>query len=124
MPERGYLNADGQTVFYYEVSVPYGSTLQNAGKSLPTPVPGEGNQWFFKDWDLDEVFYTDPDVLNMPVRSNLTFVAQWWPVVTFDANGGTWSSGEDMHYVKIQTDTEKVAAESTPVRNGYTFLGW
>lgn len=135
-PGRGSLKANDQTVlendqtvFHYEVSVPYGSTLQNAGKSLPTPVPGEGNQWFFKDWDLDEdssdkLFYTDPDVLNMPVRSDLIFVAQWWPVVTFDANGGTWSSGEDMHYVKIQTDTEKVAAESTPVRNGYTFLGW
>ena len=127
MPGRGFLNADSQTVSTY--TVPYGSTLQNAGKSLPTPVPGKGNQWFFKGWDLDEdssdkLFYTDLEVLNMPVRSNLTFVAQWWPVVTFDANGGTWSSGEDMHYVKIQTDTEKVAAESTPVRNGYTFLGW
>lgn len=44
--------------------------------------------------------------------------------MTFDANGGVWSSGEAMRYVKIQTDTEKVAAESTPVRNGYTFLGW
>lgn len=41
--------------------------------------------------------------------------------MTFDANGGAWSSGETMHYVKI---TDKVAAESTPVRNGYTFLGW
>lgn len=131
--ERGYLNADPQTVSTYRV--PYGSTLQNAGPSLPTPVPGKGHQWFFKDWDrikdwdLGElssygIFYTDPDVLNMPVRSDLIFVAQWRPVVTFDANGGTWSSGEDMHYVKIQTDTEKVAAESTPVRNGYTFLGW
>lgn len=127
MPGRGFLNADPQTVSIY--TVPYGSTLQNAGKSLPTPVPGGGNQRFFNDWDLEEdspdkPFYTDPDVLNMPVRSNLTFVAQWWPVVTFDANGGAWSSGETMHYVKIQTDTEKVAAESTPVRNGYTFLGW
>ena len=133
--ERGYLNADPQTVSTY--TVPYGSTLQNAGQSLPTPVPGKGceNQWFFKnwdrikDWDLGElssygIFYTDPDVLNMPVRSDLIFVAQWWPIVTFDANGGAWSSGETMHYVKIQTDTEKVAAESTPVRNGYTFLGW
>ena len=76
---------------------------------------------------MDDLFYTDLEVLNMPVRSNLTFVAQWWPIVTFDANGGAWSSGETietMHYVKIQTDTEKVAAESTPVRNGYTFLGW
>ena len=129
MPERGYLNADGQTVSEYKVPVPYGSTLQNAGKSLPTPVSGAENQWFFKGWDLeedrsDDLFYTDPDVLNMPVRSNLTFVAQWWPIVTFDANSGAWSSGETMHYVKIQTDTEKVAAESTPVRNGYTFLGW
>ena len=133
--ERGYLNADGQTVSTY--TVPYGSTLQNAGQSLPTPVPGKGceNQWFFKDWDRikdwdlgvdssDNIFYTDPDVLNMPVRSDLIFVAQWWPVVTFDANGGAWSSGETMQYVKIQTDTEKVAAASTPVRNGYTFLGW
>ena len=133
--ERGYLNADPQTVSTYTVS--YGSTLQNAGKSLPTPVPGKNceNQWFFKDWDLIKdwdlgvdssygLFYTDPDVLDMPVRSNLTFVAQWWPIVTFDANGGAWSSDETMHYVKIQTDTEKVAAESTPVRNGYTFLGW
>lgn len=37
--ERGYLNADPQTVSTY--TVPYGSTLQNAGKSLPTPVPGK-----------------------------------------------------------------------------------
>ena len=129
MPGRGSLKANDQTVFEYKVQVPYGSTLQNAGQSLPTPVPGKGHQWFFKDWDLGElssygIFYTDPDVLNMPVRSDLIFVAQWWPVVTFDANGGAWSSGETMHYVKIQTDTEKVAAESTPVRNGYTFLGW
>lgn len=138
MPERGFLNADGQTVSTYTVS--YGSTLQKEGKSLPTPVPGKNceNQWFFKDWDLIKdwdlgdlssygLFFTDPEVLNMPVRSNLTFVAQWWPIVTFDANGGAWSSGETietMHYVKIQTDTDKVAAESTPVRNGYTFLGW
>ena len=38
--ERGYLNADPQTVSTY--TVPYGSTLQNAGQSLPTPVPGKG----------------------------------------------------------------------------------
>ena len=130
--ERGSLNVGGQTVSEYKVPIPYGSTLQNEGQSLPTPVPDEENKWFFKDWDLKEdssnnPFYTDPDVLNMPVRSNLTFVAQWWPIVTFDANGGAWSSGETietMHYVKIQKDTEKVAAESPPVRNGYTFLGW
>lgn len=127
MPERGSLNVGlPKTVSKYEVPVPYGSTLQNARKSLPTPVPGSENQWFFKGWDLEEdgsekIFYTDLEVLNMPVRSNLTFVAQWWPIVTFDANGGAWSSGETMHHVKI---TDKVAAESTPVRNGYTFLGW
>lgn len=121
MPGRGSLKANDQTVSEYKVQVPYGSTLQNAVKSLPTPVPGEATYYFFKDWDLDNLFYTDLEVLNMPVRSNLTFVAQWWPIVTFDANGGAWSSGETMHYVKI---TDKVAAESTPVRNGYTFLGW
>lgn len=118
--ERGYLDANKQTVVL-TYTVPYGSTLRKERISLPTPVPGEATYYFFKDWDLDNLFYTDPDVLDMPVRSNLTFVAQWWPIVTFDANGGAWSSGETMHYVKI---TEKVAAESTPVRNGYTFLGW
>ena len=121
--ERGYLDANKQTVVL-TYTVPYGSTLRKERISLPTPVPGEATYYFFKDWDLDNLFYTDPDVLDMPVRSDLIFVAQWWPVVTFDANGGAWSSVETMHYVKIQTDTEKVAAESTPVRNGYTFLGW
>jgi len=119
IPARGDLDADGKTELTY--TVPYGSTLRKERISLPTPVPGEATYYFFKDWDLDNLFYTDPDVLDMPVRSNLTFVAQWWPIVTFDANGGAWSSGETMHYVKI---TDKVAAESTPVRNGYTFLGW
>lgn len=118
--ERGYLDANKQTVVL-TYTVPYGSTLRKERISLPTPVPGEATYYFFKDWDLDNLFYTDPDVLNMPVRSDLIFVAQWWPIVTFDANGGAWSSGETMHYVKI---TDKVAAESTPVRNGYTFLGW
>ena len=122
IPARGDLNADKQTELTY--TVPYGSTLRKERISLPTPVPGEATYYFFKDWDLDNLFYTDPDVLDMPVRSDLTLVAQWWPIVTFDANGGAWSSGEAMRYVKIQTDTEKVAAESTPVRNGYTFLGW
>lgn len=121
--ERGYLDANKQTVVL-TYTVPYGSTLRKERISLPTPVPGEATYYFFKDWDLDNLFYTDLEVLNMPVRSNLTFVAQWWPVVTFDASGGAWSSGETMHYVKIQTDTKKVATESTPVRNGYTFLGW
>lgn len=124
--KHGSLNADGQTVSEYKVPIPYGSTLRKERISLPTPVSADKTRYFFKDWDLDEdgsenLFYTDPEVLNMPVRSNLTFVAQWWPIVTFDANGGAWSSGETMHYVKI---TDKVAAESTPVRNGYTFLGW
>lgn len=118
--ERGYLDANKQTVVL-TYTVPYGSTLRKERISLPTPVPGEATYYFFKDWDLDNLFYTDPDVLDMPVRSDLIFVAQWWPIVTFDANGGAWSSGETMHYVKI---TDKVAAESTPVRNGYTFLGW
>lgn len=83
MPERGSLNVGlPKTVSKYEVPVSYGSTLQNAVKSLPTPVPGGENQWFFKSWDLEEdgsedLFYTDLEVLNMPVRSNLTFVAQW-----------------------------------------------
>ena len=122
IPARGDLNADKQTELTY--TVPYGSTLRKERISLPTPVPGEATYYFFKDWDLDNLFYTDPDVLNMPVRSNLTFVAQWWPIVTFDASGGAWSSGEAMRYAKIQTDTEKVTAASTPVRNGYTFLGW
>ena len=68
--ERGYLDANKQTVVL-TYTVPYGSTLRKERISLPTPVPGEATYYFFKDWDLDNLFYTDPDVLNMPVRSNL-----------------------------------------------------
>ena len=123
--ERGYLDANKQTVVL-TYTVPYGSTLRKERISLPTPVPGEATYYFFKDWDLDNLFYTDPDVLNMPVRSNLTFVAQWWPIVTFDANGGVWSSGEAMRYVKIQTDTERTPSlrQSLQPRTAFFSPGW
>ena len=127
IPARGDLDADGKTELTY--TVPYGSTLRKERISLPTPVSADKTRYFFKGWDLlednsDNLFYTDPEVLDMPVRSNLTFVAQWWPVVTFNANGGAWSSDAELQYANVQTDTGKVTAASTPVRNGYTFLGW
>ena len=33
-------------------------------------------------------FYTSKAIQDMTIKSDLNFVAQWWPIVTFDANGG------------------------------------
>ena len=63
----------------------------------------------------------------MTIKSDLNFVAQWWPIVTFDANGGKWvlTEGEPTErYVPVPANSNHIDAPYPPVREGYTFLGW
>ena len=64
----------------------------------------------------------------MTVKDDLSFVAQWWPIVTFDANGGVWELSEgrpDIRHVPVPANTDDhIDALSPPVKEGYTFLGW
>ena len=72
-------------------------------------------------------FYTSKAIQDMPIKSDLSFVAQWWPIVTFDANGGKWELEEGKpteRYVPVPANKNHIDALRPPVKEGYTFLGW
>lgn len=72
-------------------------------------------------------FYTSSEIQNMTIKSDWNFVAQWWPIVTFDANGGKWvlEPGEpNKRYAPVPANSNRIDAPYPPVREGYTFLGW
>lgn len=72
-------------------------------------------------------FYTSSDIQNMPIKSDWNFVAQWWPIVTFDANGGDWELTEGRpteRYVPVPANSNRIDSLRSPAREGYTFLGW
>lgn len=71
-------------------------------------------------------FYTSKAIQEMTIKSDLNFVAQWWPIVTFDANGGDWELSEGRpteRYVRVPANSNRIDSLSPPVREGYTFLG-
>ena len=72
-------------------------------------------------------FYTSKAIQDMTIKSDLNFVAQWWPIVTFDANGGKWELTEGKpteRYVPVPANSDHIDALRPPAREGYTFLGW
>lgn len=72
-------------------------------------------------------FYTSKAIQDMPIKSDLNFVAQWWPIVTFNANGGKWELEEGKpkeRYVPVPANSNRIDPLRPPAREGYTFLGW
>ena len=72
-------------------------------------------------------FYTSSEIQNMTIKSDLNFVAQWWPIVTFDANGGKWEleAGKPKErYVPVPANSNRIDPLRSPAREGYTFLRW
>lgn len=72
-------------------------------------------------------FYTSKAIQDMTIKSDWNFVAQWWPIVTFDANGGKWELEEGKpteRYVPVPANSNRIDALRPPAREGYTFLGW
>lgn len=72
-------------------------------------------------------FYTSKAIQDMPIKSDLNFVAQWWPIVTFNANGGDWELTEGRpteRYVPVPANKNHIDSLRPPAREGYTFLGW
>ena len=72
-------------------------------------------------------FYTSSDIQNMPIKSDLNFVAQWWPIVTFNANDGKWEFMPDkpkIRYAPVPANKNHIDSLRPPVKEGYTFLGW
>lgn len=72
-------------------------------------------------------FYTSRDIQDMTIKSDLNFVAQWWPIVTFNANGGKWEFMPDkpnIRYAPVPANKTHIDSLRPPAREGYTFLGW
>ena len=72
-------------------------------------------------------FYTSKAIQDMTIKSDLNFVAQWWPIVTFNANGGDWELEEGKpteRYVPVPANKNHIDDLRPPVKEGYTFLGW
>ena len=130
-PARGYFNDDSYSVSY---TVPYGSTLAKLAKEVPAPTPYSTDTYYFEGWmgkyenSNSDTFYTSKAIQTMTVKCDWNFVAQWWPIVTFDANGGAWELSEGqpkIRYVPVPANTNNhIDALRPPVKEGYTFLGW
>ena len=128
---RGYFNGGSYSVSY---TVPYGSTLAKLAKEVPAPTPYSTDTYYFEGWmgkyenSNSDTFYTSKAIQTMTVKRDWNFVAQWWPIVTFDANGGAWELSEGqpkIRYVPVPANTNNhIDALSPPVKEGYTFLGW
>lgn len=147
-----YNNTDGYSISY---KVPYGSTLAEVPTPVTElahtdyfegwrdfePPDTQGEQEDTQDAeDADEpathaadssavtgTFYTSKAIQDMTIKSDLNFVAQWWPIVTFDANGGDWELTEGRpteRYVPVPANSDHIDALRPPAREGYTFLGW
>ena len=72
-------------------------------------------------------FYTSSDIQDMTIKSDLNFVAQWWPIVTFNANDGKWEFMPDkpkIRYAPVPANKNHIDSLRPPAREGYTFLGW
>lgn len=131
-PALGYFNDGSYSVRY---TVPYGSNLAELAKEVPAPAPYSTTTYYFEGWKDDyyknsnsDTFYTSRAIRTMTVKCDLNFVAQWWPIVTFDANGGVWELSEGqpgIRYVPVPANTNNhIDALRPPVKEGYTFLGW
>lgn len=130
-PAYGYFNNDSYSVSY---TVPYGSNLAELAKEVPAPAPNSTATYYFEGWmdnygnSNSNIFYTSSEIQTMTVKRDWNFVAQWWPIVTFDANGGVWELSEghpDTRYVPVPANANNhIDALRPPVKEGYTFLGW
>lgn len=126
---RGYFSNDSHSVSY---TVPYGSTLAKLAKEVPAPTPNSTATYYFEGWEEknsnSDISYTSRAIQTMTVKRDWNFVAQWWPIVTFDAKGGAWELLEgqpEIRYVPVPANADNhIDALSPPVKEGYTFLGW
>ena len=127
-PALGHFSNDPYSVSY---NVPYGSKLADA---VPAPAPYLTDTYYFEGWkdnygnSNSGSFYTSSEIQTMTVKRDWNFVAQWWPIVTFNANGGLWELSEghpEIRYVRVLANTNNhIDALRPPVKEGYTFLGW
>ncbi|MEE1137661.1 MAG: InlB B-repeat-containing protein [Acutalibacteraceae bacterium] len=67
-----------------------------------------------------------PEVPSLMPEDDLSFTAQWEVnsyAVTFDAQGGIFTNGDEILETNVDFGADIIASE-TPVRQGYVFAGW
>ena len=96
------------------------------GKNVTKPVNPEKPGHDFVGWYDGTGLYD----FNTPVTKDITLKAVWKEkqgvlqyTVTFDANGGTLSTGGASQQVSIAKN-EKVKKPTDPVKQGFEFKGW
>ena len=96
------------------------------GEKVTKPVEPEKPGFDFVEWQLDDKGYD----FNTSVTGNITLKAKWKEkqgvlqyTVTFDANGGTLSTGGASQKEKIAKN-EKVQEPKAPEKQGFEFKGW
>ena len=117
-------------------------TTTNAGKkvtmgdSFELDVPELAGQdfvgWYYVDDDLNKIYLTDEDGISLDyysVPSALNIQSQWgvhlW-TVTFETgyNASTSYSTDTKQFTQKVENNSFALEPDTPVRRGYTFLGW
>ena len=120
-------------VFYrgraYGSEGPLYNTTQKAGKEFTIPkVTVINNQYYFLGWSLapnaTEAQYKTGDKITLYRHSILypVFKARTYKV-TFNLNGGTSGAPAAITGLPFDLDYFEIPA-STPVRDGYYFMGW
>ncbi|MDR1292348.1 MAG: leucine-rich repeat protein [Clostridiales Family XIII bacterium] len=84
---------------------------------IPSSVTSIGRDAFYECINLLLKVHSDSYAQSYAIENDIPYDLIF--TVTFDANGGTVSSGS-----KTVNEGEAVGALPTPVRTGYTFKGW
>lgn len=97
-------------------------TAQDNTFTLPTPVR---SGYTFTGWTGTGITTAQKTVtVAKGSTGNRSYTANWSVVnytITYELNGGSWSSGSPQSTYTIQDNDITLP---TPVRNGYTFAGW
>ena len=98
------------------------------GKKVTKPTDPIRDGYDFVGWFTESNGNTLWDFEKDTMPSNdITLYAKWnihRNTVTFEANGGLFSDGEEHEDVPRQSVGSKIAEPEEPTREGYNFVGW
>ncbi len=109
-----FSNETNMARFINAYSAPYLSQKLTCEDSLPA-VSREG--YIFKGWYANGVKVE-------AVTGSMSLVAEWEIIkydISYDLNGGAWAEGQEGI---VEFEYNQVVTLPTPIREGYTFLGW
>ncbi len=99
------------------------------GGKVVRPADPTRTSFIFDGWLKDGFLYS----FNDSVTADTTLVADWYnendestrkSFVILDANGGTFSDGEEFLVKKLPKGSNLNIASISPVWDGYSFIGW